>query len=305
MGFGARWDARQLTCPLMVGCVACGGYNRCVGQETCSATSGYDARTGDSYGGEWNCCSVLPVAVRNNKTGDLFGSMQRGLAKSACGGKGRRRRCPIPRAARRCKRLTAGQLRAHAPARRLLTLRAARTPAAHGLFLGSVGAAYNKDALKALNVTHILIVAKSLEPAYPNDFIYKKIEVLDSPDVNLEQHFDECIEFIDEAKRMGGGVLVHCFAGRSRSVTIVVAYLMKQHNMSLSQALTLIRSKRPHVAPNQGFLEQLTNFGKSLQVKLFSNVYNSFDTSSKYVRKSTSGSKDQDDESQASEGKIN
>ncbi|XP_058082296.1 dual specificity protein phosphatase 1-like isoform X3 [Magnolia sinica] len=85
-----------------------------------------------------------------------------------------------------------------------------------GLFLGSVGVAYNKDALKGLNVTHILTVAKSLEPAYPDDFIYKKIEVLDSPDTNLEQHFDECFDFIDEAKRAGGGVLVHCFAGRSR-----------------------------------------------------------------------------------------
>lgn len=42
-----------------------------------------------------------------------------------------------------------------------------------GLFLGSVGAANNKDALKALNITHILTAAKSLGPAYPNDFVYK------------------------------------------------------------------------------------------------------------------------------------
>ncbi|XP_058082294.1 dual specificity protein phosphatase 1-like isoform X1 [Magnolia sinica] len=136
-----------------------------------------------------------------------------------------------------------------------------------GLFLGSVGVAYNKDALKGLNVTHILTVAKSLEPAYPDDFIYKKIEVLDSPDTNLEQHFDECFDFIDEAKRAGGGVLVHCFAGRSRSVTVVVAYLMKKHQMSLSQALDLVRSKRPQIAPNHGFILQLQNFQKSLGVK--------------------------------------
>lgn len=42
------------------------------------------------------------------------------------------------------------------------------------------------------------------------------LPVLDSPDANVEQHFDECFTFIDEAKRMGGGVLVHCFAGKSR-----------------------------------------------------------------------------------------
>lgn len=45
-----------------------------------------------------------------------------------------------------------------------------------GLFLGSVGAALNKPALKNLNITHILTVAKSLDPAFPDEFIYKKID---------------------------------------------------------------------------------------------------------------------------------
>ncbi|KAK1278823.1 Dual specificity protein phosphatase 1 [Acorus gramineus] len=96
---------------------------------------------------------------------------------------------------------------------------------ASGLFLGSVGVAYNKDALRNLNVTHILIVAKSLEPAFPNDFIYKKIDVLDSPDEKLEVHFDECFHFIDEARTGGGGVLVHCFAGRSRSFSTTIFHI--------------------------------------------------------------------------------
>lgn len=44
-----------------------------------------------------------------------------------------------------------------------------------GLYLGSIGAANNKDALKALNITHILTVAKSMGPSYPNDFVYKVV----------------------------------------------------------------------------------------------------------------------------------
>ncbi|RCU61423.1 hypothetical protein SETIT_J000700v2 [Setaria italica] len=138
-------------------------------------------------------------------------------------------------------------------------------PIEQGLYLGSVGAALNKEALKSLNITHILIVARSLSPAFPAEFNYKKIEVLDSPDTDLLKHFDECFSFIDEAISSGGNVLVHCFAGRSRSVTIVVAYLMKKHQMSLESALSLVRSKRPQVAPNEGFISQLENFDKSLQ----------------------------------------
>ncbi|KAL7251881.1 hypothetical protein ACSBR1_013684 [Camellia fascicularis] len=114
-----------------------------------------------------------------------------------------------------------------------------------GLYLGSVGGANNKSALKSLNVTHILTVASSLAPAHPNDFIYKIIDT----------------------KRTGGGVLVHCFVGRSRSVTIVVAYLMKKHNMSVSEALDLVRSKRPMASPNSGFMLQLQNYEKSLRVQ--------------------------------------
>lgn len=44
-----------------------------------------------------------------------------------------------------------------------------------GLFLGSIGAANNKEELKNLNITHILTVANSFEPTYPNDFVYKII----------------------------------------------------------------------------------------------------------------------------------
>ncbi|PPD79366.1 hypothetical protein GOBAR_DD23722 [Gossypium barbadense] len=44
-----------------------------------------------------------------------------------------------------------------------------------GLFLGSIAAANNIDALKSLNITHILTVASSLKPVHTNDFVYKVI----------------------------------------------------------------------------------------------------------------------------------
>ncbi|XP_058001035.1 dual specificity protein phosphatase 1-like [Hevea brasiliensis] len=134
-----------------------------------------------------------------------------------------------------------------------------------GLFLGSFGAANNKDVLKSKNITHILTVANSLAPAYRNDFVYKVIGVTDKEDTNLRQYFDECFSFIDEAKRQGGCVLIHCFVGKSRSVTIVVGYLMRKYGMSLSQALGHVKSRRPQAAPNSGFISQLQDFENSLQ----------------------------------------
>ncbi|KAL4398154.1 hypothetical protein HN51_002759 [Arachis hypogaea] len=134
-----------------------------------------------------------------------------------------------------------------------------------GLFLGSVGTAANKNALKSLNVTHILTVAGKLPPTNPGDFVYKVINVADRDDVDLKQYFNQCFDFIEDAKMHGGGVLVHCFAGKSRSVTVVVAYLMKTRGMSLSEALQHVKSRRPLASPNPGFIRQLEDFEKSLQ----------------------------------------
>ncbi|XP_058192376.1 dual specificity protein phosphatase 1-like isoform X2 [Rhododendron vialii] len=134
-----------------------------------------------------------------------------------------------------------------------------------GLYLGSIGAANNKSELKRLNVTHILTVANSLPPIHPNDFVYKIIDIPDREDVNIANYFEECFNFIAGAKRTGGGVLVHCFVGKSRSVTIILAYLMKKYSMSVSEALKHVKSKRPIASPNSGFMTQLQNFEKSLQ----------------------------------------
>nr|VDC76770.1 unnamed protein product [Brassica rapa] len=146
-----------------------------------------------------------------------------------------------------------------------------------GLYLGSFAAASNKNALKSCNVTHILTVASSLRPVHPGDFVYKVVPVVDKEDTNLEAYFDECIHFIDEAKKQGGSVLVHCFVGKSRSVTIVVAYLMKKHGMTLTQALQHVQSIRPVANPNAGFIRQLQDLEKSLQVKEYLSDQNSWD----------------------------
>ena len=52
------------------------------------------------------------------------------------------------------------------------------------------------------------------------------------------------IKYIDDIVALGGKILAHCHAGRSRSVTIVARYLMVFCSMTASQALELIAQKR-------------------------------------------------------------
>jgi dual specificity phosphatase 12 len=128
-------------------------------------------------------------------------------------------------------------------------------------------AASSKEILQKYGITHILTVAKGYPPQFPSFFTYKVIPVLDLPGTILKRKFGECIEFIKKAQVNGGTVLVHCFAGVSRSATIVCAYLMQEHNLSYSAALKLVKSKRPFVNPNDGFRTQLVQFQKELKEK--------------------------------------
>lgn len=76
--------------------------------------------------------------------------------------------------------------------------------------------------------------------------------------------------FADEARSHQKGVLVHCLAGISRSVTITVAYLMYKCSLNLNDAFNLVRERKSNIAPNFYFMEQLHNFEKELKLDVTS-----------------------------------
>ena len=49
-----------------------------------------------------------------------------------------------------------------------------------------------------------------------------------------------------------------------RSATLVLAYLMKYHNLPLIEAHSLVKSKRKMIRPNDGFWQQLIEYEKKL-----------------------------------------
>jgi hypothetical protein len=50
--------------------------------------------------------------------------------------------------------------------------------------------------------------------------------------------------------------------GKSRSATVVIAYLMQEHNISPSEALSHVRQARSICEPNDGFMKQLELYGE-------------------------------------------
>jgi protein-tyrosine phosphatase len=128
-----------------------------------------------------------------------------------------------------------------------------------------VGAAYNLEVLKSLNICAILTVCDCLAPKFPDQFEYKIISVADEPSVRLNSYFKEATDFIRKMIQEGKTVLVHCFAGVSRSASIVIAYLMRFHKMEYNVAFNHVKSKRPWINPNYGFQGQLRRYGVMLK----------------------------------------
>ena len=94
-----------------------------------------------------------------------------------------------------------------------------------------------------------------------NKYNLLSINISDSREANenIAQYFTKCIDFIETNK--DDNILIHCNEGVSRSVTIVLAILIKKYKYDLKSAIEFVKSKRTHpTAPKKHFLKQLLSF---------------------------------------------
>lgn len=153
--------------------------------------------------------------------------------------------------------------------RRYFSKRNGRTPAQEvvpGIFLGGTAAAEDRSEQQSLGITHVLN-ATAHQPRTPLQ--NTKMLMLHLRDGDGEQdltkHFPACIDFIDEARKDGGAVLVHCVRGVSRSSALVIAYLIARAGMTFEDALALTKRARPIAKPRRGFCQQLQAYRTKVQ----------------------------------------
>ncbi|XP_053091479.1 protein phosphatase Slingshot homolog 3 isoform X2 [Pangasianodon hypophthalmus] len=128
------------------------------------------------------------------------------------------------------------------------------------LYLGSEWNAANFEELQKNNVGYILNVTMEIDNFFPESYTYMNIRVYDVESTDLLSHWNNTYMFINEARKSGQSVLVHCKMGVSRSASTVIAFLMKQQGWTLEDALNHVRERRPIVQPNDSFLKQLHTY---------------------------------------------
>ncbi|PVH93101.1 phosphatases II [Periconia macrospinosa] len=145
------------------------------------------------------------------------------------------------------------------------------------LYIGGLYALYQTDLIRAAGITHVLSVI-DYDPLLHEKFGHLKhyhIRADDDPNEDLLRYFESTTKYIDEGlnsevfneegSKKKGGVFVHCAMGKSRSATLIIAYLMWKFKIGWKEALEQVCEGRPVCDPNVGFKEQLAVWASMLE----------------------------------------
>ena len=76
----------------------------------------------------------------------------------------------------------------------------------------------------------------------------------DEPEENIDRYFSAFLDLMEKAPKP---VLVHCWAGISRSATLAIIFVIVYMEMSVTDAFLHVRKQRPVIGPNGGFMKQI------------------------------------------------
>jgi len=136
--------------------------------------------------------------------------------------------------------------------------------------LAGSGMPTSREELDWIRENGIKAVLTLTEEPLPEEWL-NDIDYLHVPTVNGAApdmaDIDKAVNFIDRNLKNSKATMVHCAAGKGRTGTILVAYMMKFKNMDVKQAIESIRNKRPGSVENGSQEIALSLFEKYLRNK--------------------------------------
>ena len=168
------------------------------------------------------------------------------------------------------------------------------------IYVGGEPDVQSFEELRSLGITHILNVASDVDfsPSVKNSpIIKKKINLDDNCDQSIIPAIFDLFKFIDDCVCNGKSIIVHCHKGISRSVSIVIGYMIlkkfynnmfdfdfsllehakKGEGIVFQEIFDEIVEKRSCASPNFGFIGQLYEL-EDLMIDVLNACFEIFDS---------------------------
>lgn len=129
-----------------------------------------------------------------------------------------------------------------------------------GLWVGNLCSVFDKEELKNNGIDTVVTAVYGAKAPYPFDFNYQRANLMDKEGEDIIGEFDRLLPIIHQDLMSGKGVILTCVEGRSRSVSLCAAYMIKHHGYSVDEALEYIKERRSCIKPNEGYVRQLREF---------------------------------------------
>ena len=115
--------------------------------------------------------------------------------------------------------------------------------------IGNFIDAEDRATREAAGIRSILCLNGLLQGCKPSDCGVEAMTCFDLTDGsgNDPWIFDRAVKIVGHYALQHPKLLVHCHAGRSRSVMVVASHLVRQNAWDLRQALAYIHAKRPEI----------------------------------------------------------
>jgi tyrosine-protein phosphatase len=126
------------------------------------------------------------------------------------------------------------------------------------LFLGSgKNARSEPDEFKKLEIDVIINCCNDFSHKPKEKYIVEEYKIDDGVKGTIIDFLDPVSDSIHNHITNGKKIYIHCMMGRSRSVSIVIYYLMKYEKMTYDEAYEKLLALRPIISPNEKFVEEI------------------------------------------------